>query len=94
MDKTQETYGRMLRILKGLVPGVNPERILVDFEKAMINEVRAQFPASTIGGCYFHLSQSLNRKVTELGKKREYEQDVEFRSQVGYLLYPSSEINM
>ena len=41
-------------------------------EKAAINVFERHFPGCT-KGCYFHLQQSLHRKVGELGLKRLYE---------------------
>ena len=36
-----------------------------------------QYPASEIKGCYFHLCQSFNRKLCELGLKKVYENNPE-----------------
>jgi hypothetical protein len=59
--------------LKILIPAANPERILVDFESAAISSFSAAYPNATISGCYFHLTQSVVRKVQELGMKTDYE---------------------
>lgn len=72
-NKTEGTYVRMIQALKELVPNVFPERILLDFEMAAINAFKNEFPTSNISCCFFHLSQSVIRKVTELGLKVRYE---------------------
>jgi hypothetical protein len=72
-EKTSDTYTRMLRELKILIPAAAPRKIMVDFERAAMNAFELAFPGSTITGCYFHLCQSLLRKVNELGMKTQYE---------------------
>ena len=37
------------------------------------------FPAAQISGCYFHLCQSLLRKVNEVGLKEDYDRDHDIR---------------
>src|SRR5919106_3462858 len=37
------------------------------------------YPNATVSGCYFHLCQSVNRKVSEIGLKSEYDADNEIR---------------
>ena len=36
----------------------NPDKILLDFESAAINEFTAAYPDARILGCYFYLTQS------------------------------------
>ncbi len=50
-----------------------PNRILVDFETAAINAFTKTFPKVSIKGSYFHLCQSFNRKINEVGLKKKYE---------------------
>jgi len=45
------------------------ERILLDFESAAINAFRSAFPSATVTGYHFHLTQSVMRKVNEIGMK-------------------------
>jgi len=40
------------------------------------------YPDATVTGCYFHLCQSVIRKVNEIGLKMEYESNDEVRSHV------------
>lgn len=78
-NKTEGTYTRMIQILKELVPDFMPERILLDFEMAAINAFKNEFPTSVVSCCFFHLSQSVIRRVTELGLKVRYETDGNFQ---------------
>ena len=44
-----------------LIPRWSPRRIMMDSEKAAMNVVDATFPAIEISGCFFHLTQSVQR---------------------------------
>ena len=44
-----------------LVPTWNPQRMMMDFEKATINASSKNFPALQLTGCFFHMSQSILR---------------------------------
>ncbi len=77
-NKTGSTYTRLLLILKDLLPEASPGKILLDFEKAALNSFRVEFPDSHISGCFFHLSQSVIRKVNTLGLKRKFEEEIDF----------------
>jgi len=78
-DKSNVTYNRMLATLKTLIPNANPSRILTDFEAAAMQAFERAFPNAEISGCYFHLCQSVVRKVNECGLKTDYETDDEIR---------------
>jgi len=79
LNKITETYHRLLRELKVLIPTAAPTTILVDFERAAMNSFSAAFINASISGCYFHLNQSLLRKVNEIGLKTIYVQNDEVR---------------
>jgi len=61
-------YDRMLNEVKRIILA-SPERILLDFESAAINAFKSAFPSATVTGCCFHLTQSVTRKVDEIGMK-------------------------
>ena len=71
-NKTAATYGRVLAEIHNLVPLASPKTILIDFEKAVMNVLSASYPSARVTGCYFHLCQSVVRKVNELGLKVDY----------------------
>lgn len=81
-NKTAESYGTVLRELHNLIPLAAPKTILVDFERAAINAFSLMFPTATVSGCYFHLTQSVVRKVVEVGLKVQYEHDDNVRGYV------------
>ena len=56
----------------------NPGKKLADFEKAALNASSKKFPHAEISCCYFHLTQSFNRKIKEIGLKTYYENFPEF----------------
>ncbi|CAF1618235.1 unnamed protein product, partial [Rotaria magnacalcarata] len=85
-NKTEQTYRRLINKLSELCPSWNPKSIMMDFEKAVMNAFAEKFITttnqSTISGCFFHLQQSIQRKVQELGLKTNYEQDPVFAHHV------------
>ena len=81
-NKTAATYGRVLAEIHNLVPLASPKTILIDFEKAVMNVLSASYPSARVTGCYFHLCQSVVRKVNELGLKVDYESNDEVRGYV------------
>lgn len=74
-NKTADTYRRVLDQLHILIPAAAPRKILIDFERAAMNIFSDAYPDATISGCYFHLCQSIIRKVNEVGLKNTYEND-------------------
>jgi len=81
-NKTADTYGIVLQELRRLVPLAAPRTVLVDFQRAAMNSFQVAFPAATVTGGYFHLTQSVIRKVNEVGLKVPYEGDDEVRGYV------------
>ncbi|CAF2794018.1 unnamed protein product [Rotaria sp. Silwood2] len=58
----------------------------MDFERSATNEFGDRFTTttnpSTMSGCFFHLQNSIHRKMQELGLKTNYEQDPVFAHNV------------
>ena len=54
----------------------------MDFERAAINADEATFPRATVAGCYFHLGQSVYRRVQGLGLAEKFGADDEFKLRV------------
>lgn len=78
-NKTKATYDRMLIEIQRLIPTSAPSVILTDFESAAMSSFGEAFPSASISGCYFHLCQSVLRKVNELGMKIDYESNNDLR---------------
>uniref|UniRef100_H3A3N7 MULE transposase domain-containing protein n=1 Tax=Latimeria chalumnae TaxID=7897 RepID=H3A3N7_LATCH len=81
-NKTQTTYDHLLQVLTQLVPAASPKQIPVDFESAAMSAFRKASPDATLRGCYFHLCQSVIRKIQEIGMKESYERDPDFSKAV------------
>lgn len=85
-NKTQNTYVRMLDALMVLIPEANPRTILADFEGAAQNAFHQAYPNAAMKGCLFHLGQSVQRKVAEIGLKTNYQTDAAFNIAVKSLV--------
>jgi len=72
-NHNQVVYDRMFNEVQRMIILGSPEGILLDFESAAINAFRSAFPNATVTGCYFHLTQSVMRKVNEIGMNEGYE---------------------
>ncbi|KAK4872354.1 hypothetical protein RN001_014383 [Aquatica leii] len=64
--------------LKRLQPVLRPTQLMTDFEQAALSAFNMEFPGITKTGCFFHLQQSVWRKVQSVGLKCRYESDREF----------------
>jgi hypothetical protein len=85
-NKQERTYDRMWHELKELEPSLEPTVLMTDFEMAAINSAKTAFPDIQTKGCYFHLGQSLWRKVQDLGLREIYLNNVEVRIATKMLL--------
>lgn len=70
-DKKEETYKRFFRAVKSSNPNVNPNSVMMDYEKAAMNAVKCEFPNVIINGCFFHLSQCVWRHIQEIGLSKK-----------------------
>ena len=52
----------------------NPDlgKLLADFEKAALDASGQKIPHAEISSCFFHLTQSFNQKIIEIGLKTCY----------------------
>ena len=67
--KKEKEYRRMFTVLKGLRPSVKPERIMLDFEKAVRKPAEEVLEVSDIAGCWFHFRQATMKKRKALKMK-------------------------
>lgn len=81
-NKTRSAYDRLITELKNLIPDATPRTILTDFESAAMGAFTHGYPGAVVTGCYFHLHQSVLRKVKELGMKSDYESNDSLRLSV------------
>jgi len=66
-NKNQATYNRLLVEIKNLAPGIIAGSISVDFEIAIHNAFRTEFPNIEIRGCFFHLLQNMKKQIAAAG---------------------------
>lgn len=85
-NKTQETYERLFEALKQLEPRLQPTTVMIDFEIAAKQAIASVFPQASIVGCYFHLGQSLWRRVQSEGLQQQYQDDADFALLIRHLL--------
>lgn len=62
-NKEQETYRRLVVEIQILAAEIVVGSISVDFEVAIHNAFRNQFPETEIHGCFFHLLKYLKNKL-------------------------------
>lgn len=79
-DKTIATYRQVFQVLKRKIREITghrwrPRRAISDFEQAIITAFETEFPDARLWGCYFHFSQSLWRRIQELGLSAAYRND-------------------
>ncbi|GES90645.1 uncharacterized protein LOC112591534 [Rhizophagus clarus] len=81
-SKSEECYRRMFQNLIEYSEEQNidlqPQFILTDFEKAIINATQAEFQNMQNKGCHFHLVQNVYRKVQHSGLATHYGTNEEF----------------
>lgn len=75
--KTTEQYTTVLRVVQEAVDEFNvapcnPARFMTDFEKSILNACTAVYPTVTISCCFFHLGQSVYRRVQKEGLQEAY----------------------
>ena len=85
-NKQHVTYSRMWTEIKSLKLGLAPRSVQIDYELASKAALIEAFPQTRIYGCYFHLGQSLWRKIQENGLQRLYVQYENVRMALKMLL--------
>jgi hypothetical protein len=58
----------------------NVKRVICDFEKGIANAASRVFFNSQIQGCVFHFSQSLWKKIQDIGLVTLYKDDITFQT--------------
>ena len=76
-NKTEVTYNRLIELLKEET-NPNPGKLLAHFYEAALNAFSKKFTHAEYSCCYFHLTQSFNRKIKEIGLKTSDENFPEF----------------
>jgi hypothetical protein len=61
--KDADIYKRLINEILTFAPHWLPQTIMLDFEQACVKAFQTSFPHVTLSGCYFHLRQSVHRKI-------------------------------
>jgi hypothetical protein len=77
-NKRKSTYIKLFSMLKQMWPEFSPDSISVDFEIAIHQALRAEFPEANINGCLFHLVQNLRKHLSECHLLSRYNSDADF----------------
>lgn len=78
-NKSAATYSKMVEIITNrLMVDNRVTNVLLDFESAAIAAFRAGFPNARVTACFFHLSQSVLRKIQSLGLRELYSSEETF----------------
>ena len=90
-DKTAASYRTVFRVLKTAAMDLtaqqlSPRTVIIDFEEAIINALRSEFPATGIAGCYFHFSKALWRNVQRHGLQHDYQNDLDLKTTIRKLM--------
>lgn len=65
---------------------LNPQHVMTDFEIAVINTVKIEFPEATHKCCLFHLGQNVWRKIQSCGLASRYARDSEFSLRTRHMI--------
>lgn len=80
--KSEELYKRLFQELNEMANRedieLKPDFVITDFEMAAINAVKFEFPGVQNKGCFFHLGQSVYRKIQNLQLASRYGTDEDF----------------
>ena len=61
---------------------LDPEQLMIDFEKAAIKAFSYVFPAANITGCLFPLAKNIYRQFVNLGFKLSYQTESKFNLKI------------
>lgn len=77
-NKQEATYKRMFELIKELWPDFSPTSISTDFEQAVLNAMRTNFPEAELFGCLFHLVKNMRKKLASEGLMQAYNTNPDF----------------
>lgn len=83
--KNKEIYIELLSKLKSMLSELKLKTISIDFEQSMIQAIELVFVDINIQCCYYHLSQSIWRKVQNTGLAKKYKENENVRQMVGMI---------
>ncbi|CAM4810174.1 unnamed protein product [Rotaria magnacalcarata] len=76
--KDADTYTRLFDEIVKIASNWLPASVMMDLEQASISSLKKKFRSVSLSGCYFHLRQSIHRKLQSLGHQAQYQTDSTF----------------
>ncbi|KAG0440758.1 hypothetical protein DMUE_1515 [Dictyocoela muelleri] len=83
-NKTENQYVRILKHIENMTK-INPKLILIDFEKALNNAVESSLKKRNYN-YFFHLSQSIWKKIQEYDLVKNCKQDIDFKNIINRII--------
>uniref|UniRef100_A0A0A9YHQ0 Lysine-specific demethylase 3A n=1 Tax=Lygus hesperus TaxID=30085 RepID=A0A0A9YHQ0_LYGHE len=74
-SKSTAAYNAIFEWLKTQIPNFRPEVVMSDFESALREAIRENFPLARHLGCWFHFCWAIYRKMCNLGLSAAYQSD-------------------
>jgi hypothetical protein len=72
------SYNIIFKIIKTKIT-TYPKFVIMDFERAPISSIDANFPRTRLTGCFFHFSQSLWKRLQSHGMTSIYKSSEKFK---------------
>ena len=76
------THNEFLTQIRDLPDHVNPQSVMIDFEKSMMGALHQVYPAVPQKGCLFHLFKNVYKRVQDEGMSQLYMSDEDFRTNI------------
>ncbi|KAI6652398.1 hypothetical protein LOD99_7412 [Oopsacas minuta] len=81
-QQDEAAYLRMWEQIRLLCPLVQPQQMLLDFEKGAITSFEHVWPSTVVKCCFFHLTQNIWRHVQSVGLQSAYTHDEELAMRI------------
>jgi MULE transposase domain len=85
-NKMQQAYSSLFVLIKQIWPLFNPRSISLDFDMAVLNSARQEFPNADLRGCLFHLMKNFRKHLAESGLLQRYNTDATFSLQARMII--------
>ena len=71
-NKDEKLYVAVIQKIRELVPQLEPDCVMSDWEQAARNAVKRDYPGIRLNGCWFHYTQAIWRKIQKCGLASTY----------------------
>ncbi|CAF0894177.1 unnamed protein product [Brachionus calyciflorus] len=78
-NNTTKSYVIALEQVRNLTFQKNLERVMCDFEPALLKSIHSVFPGINLKGCWFHFTQAIRKKIFLFGYKNIYLHNYKFK---------------